>query len=98
VLYTLSARVGSVGDNCLGGWYAYRVFMATLNQIVRTASIELARRAPEAICIALHLGIVDTALFTPFSKSGFNTDNSGDFFDWRGAVSVIYAKGGGLIT
>jgi NAD(P)-dependent dehydrogenase (short-subunit alcohol dehydrogenase family) len=62
---TLSARVGSVGDNCLGGWYAYRVFKATLNQIVRTASIELARRAPEAICVALHLGIVDTALFTP---------------------------------
>ena len=78
MLYTLSARVGSVGDNCLGGWYAYRVF--------------------KAICVALNLWIVDTALFTPFSKSGFNTYNSGDFFDWRGAASVIYAKGGGLIA
>ena len=69
---SLSARVGSVGDNRLGGWYAYRASKAALNQIVRTASIELARRAPDAICVALHPGTVDTPLSAPFAKSGLN--------------------------
>ncbi len=67
---TLSARVGSIGDNRLGGWYAYRASKAALNQIVRTASIELARRAPEALCVALHPGTVETALSAPFARPG----------------------------
>lgn len=66
VFATLSARVGSIGDNRLGGWYGYRASKAALNQLVRTASIELARRAPEAICVALHPGTVRTALSAPF--------------------------------
>lgn len=66
VFATLSARVGSIGDNRLGGWYGYRASKAALNQFVRTASIELARRAPEAICVALHPGTVRTALSAPF--------------------------------
>lgn len=66
----LSARVGSIGDNALGGWYAYRASKAALNQLVRTASIELARRNREAICLALHPGTVDTGLSQPFAKSG----------------------------
>lgn len=70
VFATLSARVGSIGDNHLGGWYAYRASKAALNQLVRTASIELRRRAPQAICVALHPGTVDTALSTPFAKTG----------------------------
>jgi len=70
VFAVLSARVGSIGDNRLGGWYSYRASKAALNQLMRTASIELARRAPGAICLALHPGTVDTALSRPFSRSG----------------------------
>jgi NAD(P)-dependent dehydrogenase (short-subunit alcohol dehydrogenase family) len=67
---TLSARVGSIGDNRLGGWYAYRASKAALNQLVRTAAVELARRAPEALCIALHPGTVATPLSAPFATTG----------------------------
>ena len=70
VFATLSAKVGSIGDNRLGGWYAYRASKAALNQLVRTASIELRRNRPQAICVALHPGTVDTGLSAPFAKSG----------------------------
>lgn len=60
VVATLSARVGSIGDNRLGGWYSYRAAKAAVNQIVRTASIELARSHKQAICVALHPGTVAT--------------------------------------
>jgi NAD(P)-dependent dehydrogenase (short-subunit alcohol dehydrogenase family) len=66
----LSARVGSIGDNSLGGWYGYRASKAALNQLVHTAAIELARRNREALCVALHPGTVDTALSQPFAKTG----------------------------
>ena len=70
VFATLSARVGSIGDNRLGGWYAYRASKAALNQIVRTAAVELARRSPDALCIALHPGTVATVLSAPFAAAG----------------------------
>jgi NAD(P)-dependent dehydrogenase (short-subunit alcohol dehydrogenase family) len=70
VFATLSARVGSIGDNRLGGWYAYRASKAALNQLVRTASVELRRRAPNAVCVALHPGTVDTPLSAPFARAG----------------------------
>lgn len=70
VFATLSAKVGSIGDNRLGGWYGYRASKAALNQFVRTAAIELQRRAPLAICVALHPGTTDTALSRPFAKAG----------------------------
>lgn len=70
VFATLSARVGSIGDNKLGGWYAYRASKAALNQLVRTAAVELRRRNPQAICVALHPGTVRTPLTEGFSKSG----------------------------
>lgn len=70
VFATLSARVGSIGDNRLGGWYAYRASKAALNQLVRTAAVELRRSRPQAICVALHPGTVDTGLSAPFAKSG----------------------------
>ena len=70
VFAVLSAKVGSIGDNRLGGWYAYRASKAALNQYVRTAAIELARRRPESLCVALHPGTVDTRLSSPFAKSG----------------------------
>jgi NAD(P)-dependent dehydrogenase (short-subunit alcohol dehydrogenase family) len=66
----LSARVGSLGDNRLGGWYAYRASKAALNQLVHTAAIELARRNRAAICVVLHPGTVQTRLSQPFAKSG----------------------------
>lgn len=66
----LSARVGSIGDNALGGWYGYRASKAALNQLVHTAAIELARRNRDALCVALHPGTVDTGLSQPFAKTG----------------------------
>jgi NAD(P)-dependent dehydrogenase (short-subunit alcohol dehydrogenase family) len=63
----LSARVGSIGDNHLGGWYSYRASKAALNQIIRTAAVEAGRRQPEVICAALHPGTVATALSRPFA-------------------------------
>ncbi len=72
VFATLSAKVGSIGDNQLGGWHSYRASKAALNQFVRCASIELARRQREAICVALHPGTVDTGLSTPFGKAGLD--------------------------
>ena len=68
----ISAKVGSIGDNALGGWYGYRASKAALNQIVKTASIELARRNKSTCCIALHPGTIDTALSEPFGKGGLN--------------------------
>ncbi len=62
----VTARVGSISDNQLGGWYAYRASKAAANMLVRTFSIELARRNPAALCVALHPGTVDTALSEPF--------------------------------
>ncbi len=70
VFATLSARVGSIADNRLGGWYSYRASKAALNQLVRTAAIELARTRPAAICVALHPGTVATGLSQPFAKPG----------------------------
>ncbi len=61
VCAVLSARVGSIGDNRLGGWISYRAAKAALNQILHTAAIELARTHPEAICAALHPGTVQTS-------------------------------------
>ncbi|GGB61809.1 SDR family oxidoreductase [Roseibium aquae] len=72
VFATLSARVGSIGDNRIGGWYAYRASKAALNQLVRCASIELARTRKDAICVALHPGTVATPLSDPFAKQGLN--------------------------
>ncbi|MDO8409762.1 MAG: SDR family NAD(P)-dependent oxidoreductase [Phenylobacterium sp.] len=64
----LSARVGSIGDNRLGGWHGYRASKAALNQMIRTVAIELARQRPQAICVALHPGTVATALSAPFQS------------------------------
>ena len=75
LILALSARVGSIGDNHLGGWYAYRAAKAALNQIVRTAAIEIARRKPEAICIAMHPGTVATSLTQPFAKNGLDVQS-----------------------
>lgn len=66
VLASLSARVGSIGDDMLGGWYAYRASKAAQNQLLRTLSIELRRTHPQLTCVLLHPGTVDTPLSRPF--------------------------------
>ena len=68
VFAALSARVGSIGDNRLGGWYGYRASKAALNMIVKSLAIELARTRPQVICVALHPGTVDTSLSAPFQR------------------------------
>lgn len=65
----LSARVGSISDNRLGGWYAYRSSKAALNMLVRTLDIELKRSNPDALCVALHPGTVDSRLSRPFQAN-----------------------------
>jgi NAD(P)-dependent dehydrogenase (short-subunit alcohol dehydrogenase family) len=69
VFATLSARVGSIGDNRLGGWYSYRASKAAQNMITRNLSIELRRRARGIIVVALHPGTVDTELSRPFQAN-----------------------------
>ena len=76
VFATLSARVGSIGDNRLGGWYSYRASKAALNQLVRNAAIELGRRQPAALCVALHPGTVATRLSAPFVKAGLEVQTT----------------------
>lgn len=65
----LSARVGSIGDNRLGGWISYRASKAALNQIVRTAAVEVARTRPRAVVAALHPGSVATSLSANFAPN-----------------------------
>ena len=66
VFAALSARVGSIGDNRLGGWYGYRAAKAALNQLIRTIAIEERRRNDRSIVVGLHPGTVDTGLSKPF--------------------------------
>ena len=67
VVAVLTARVGSIGDNRLGGWYSYRASKAAANQIVRTAAIEVGRRRKEAVVVALHPGTVATPFTEDYS-------------------------------
>ncbi len=66
ILALLSAKVGSIGDNRLGGWYSYRASKAALNMLVKTAAIEIKRSQPNAVVLALHPGTVSSRLSQPF--------------------------------
>ena len=66
VMATLSAKVGSIEDNRLGGWYSYRASKAALNMLIKTASIEFARIKPNTALVALHPGTVNSRLSKPF--------------------------------
>lgn len=68
IFAALSARVGSINDNKLGGWYAYRASKAALNMVIRTASIEMSRQNKHAIVVGLHPGTVDSPLSKPFQQ------------------------------
>jgi NAD(P)-dependent dehydrogenase (short-subunit alcohol dehydrogenase family) len=69
IVVVMSARIGSIGDNSLGGWVSFRTSKAALNQIVRTTAIELERKKPNAICIAYHPGTVETNLSHKYLKN-----------------------------
>lgn len=69
VFATISAKVGSIGDNQLGGWYGYRASKAALNMFLRTTAIEYKRTCPGAIVVTLHPGTTDTELSRPFARS-----------------------------
>lgn len=84
VFAALSARVGSISDNRLGGWHAYRASKAALNMLVRNYAIEQARRNEDFVAVALHPGTVDTGLSKPFQgnvpdKQLFTPDQSADY-------------------
>lgn len=66
IMVSLSAKVGSIEDNRLGGWYSYRASKAALNMLIKTASIELARTKPKVALIAMHPGTVNSRLSKPF--------------------------------
>lgn len=69
IFATISARVGSISDNRLGGWYAYRTAKAGLNMMIKGLSIEVARKYPNAIVVGLHPGTVNSPLSKPFQKN-----------------------------
>jgi NAD(P)-dependent dehydrogenase (short-subunit alcohol dehydrogenase family) len=66
---SISAKIGSIGDNQLGGWYGYRASKAALNMLMRTTSIEYRRSCPRAIVVMLHPGTTDTRLSRPFQRN-----------------------------
>lgn len=69
VFAALSARVGSISDNHLGGWHSYRASKAALNMLIRGFAIEMARTHPQHVCLGLHPGTVDTNLSRPFQAN-----------------------------
>ena len=83
----LSARVGSISDNRLGGWYGYRAAKAALNMMIRNLSIEWSRKNDRSVIVALHPGTVDTALSQPFQ----NNVPTGKLFDSARAARQVLA-------
>lgn len=92
ILASFSARVGSISDNQAGGWYSYRASKAALNQVIRTASIELAARRPHVICIGLHPGTVRSAMSEPFLQRY----QRNEIFEPETAASALLSVLGGL--
>lgn len=86
VFAALSARVGSISDNRLGGWYGYRAAKAALNQLIRTIAVEERRRNDRSIVVGLHPGTVATALSKPF-QAGVRADQL--FMPNRAAVQLL---------
>jgi NAD(P)-dependent dehydrogenase (short-subunit alcohol dehydrogenase family) len=69
IFATLSAKVGSIGDNQLGGWYGYRASKAALNMLIKTAALEYRRKSPNTILVLLHPGTTNTQLSQPFQRN-----------------------------
>ena len=78
----MSARVGSIADNKLGGWYSYRSSKAALNMMIKNLSIEVERKNKNAILVGLHPGTVTSKLSDPFknkNKNYFSPETSADY-------------------
>uniref|UniRef100_A0A1A8QAB7 C-factor n=3 Tax=Nothobranchius TaxID=28779 RepID=A0A1A8QAB7_9TELE len=69
IIANITAKVGSIGDNGLGGWYSYRMSKAALNMATRNLSIELGRSRPKVVCVSIHPGTVNTDLSRPYHKN-----------------------------
>lgn len=69
IFATISAKIGSIGDNQLGGWYGYRASKAALNMLMRNVAIEYARKNPQTIVVTLHPGTTNTRLSQPFQRT-----------------------------
>ena len=98
VFAALSARVGSIADNRLGGWVSYRASKAALNMVLKTLAIEHARRWPESVLVALHPGTVDTRLSKPYSggvpeQKLFSTAQSANYL--LGVIDELQAADSG---
>lgn len=89
VFAALSARVGSIGDNRLGGWYSYRASKAALNQLLHGASVEIARTHPKAILALLHPGTVATRFTSDYPGNGKSTPSEAA----RGLLGVVDGLG-----
>lgn len=85
----LSARVGSIGDNRLGGWISYRSSKAALNQIVRTTAIELGRTHPGSVVVAIHPGTVETRLSRPYSSGHPTVETSAAALDILSTLDAL---------
>lgn len=92
IVVVMSARIGSIGGNLLGGWVSFRAAKAALNQIVRTTAIELERKRPNAICIAYHPGTVETNLSHKYLKNRQSVsahDAAHDLINVLGNLTVL---------
>ena len=86
IFAALSARIGSISDNKLGGWYSYRAAKAALNMMIKGASIEVARCNPKAVIVGLHPGTVDSNLSSLFQRN----ISPGKLFSPEYSVSMLY--------
>lgn len=99
IMATLSAKVGSIEDNRLGGWYSYRASKAALNMLIKTAAIELARTKPNTILIAMHPGTVTSKLSQPFRGEQIGRPAHDAVRDMFGVVQTLErADSGTFIT
>ena len=98
VMALLSAKVGSIGDNRLGGWYAYRASKAALNMLVKTAAIELRRTHPGAVLAALHPGTVLSALSRPFRGDAIGRDPAAATADMLAALDGLQPEDSGCFV
>lgn len=95
VLAMLSAKVGSIGDNRLGGWYSYRASKAALNMLIKTASIEIRRSQPNAVLLALHPGTVNSHLSQPFRGAEIGRPASDAAADLLGVIDKLGPEASG---
>jgi NAD(P)-dependent dehydrogenase (short-subunit alcohol dehydrogenase family) len=91
IFAAISAKVGSISDNRLGGWHAYRASKAALNMIVRNFALELTVRNPDALAVTLHPGTVDTLLSKPFQRG---VPDGKLFTPQRSAAALLSVLGG----